>query len=292
MKPSDFKYFKANSLDHALDILNSEENIKIIAGGQSLVPLMNFRLGQPDILLDINDIKDLNFVTESSSSLEIGSLLTHTNAINSNLIKLFFPIISYALKYVAHQTIRNQGTIGGSIVNADPSSEWPLLISLLNAKINVRNKFKEREILVNDFFDSHFVTNIEDDEIVISVTLPKINKYCWAFEEHSSRKGDFAIVETGVILELEDNCETIKNARIAIGGVDEKIIRLEKIEKKLTGKNIYQDLSIYKKLDLFEAINPVNDNHGSVDYKNYLSDSLLKNVLKKCVNARVISNVK
>ena len=181
MKPSDFKYFKANSLDNALDILNSEENVKIIAGGQSLVPLMNFRLGQPDILLDINDIKDLNFVSESSSSLEIGSLLTHTNAINSNLIKLYFPIISYALKYVAHQTIRNQGTIGGSIVNADPSSEWPLLISLLNAKINVRNKFKEREILVNDFFDSHFVTNMEDDEIVISVSLPKIIKYCWAF---------------------------------------------------------------------------------------------------------------
>ena len=86
--------------------------------------------------------------------------------------------------------------------------------------------------------------------------------------------------------------KTIKSARIAIGGVDERIIRLEKIEKKLTGKNIYQDLSIYKKLDLFEAINPVNDNHGSVDYKNYLSDSLLKKVLKKCVNARVISNVK
>ena len=233
MKPSDFKYFKANSLDHALDILNSEENVKIISGGQSLIPLMNFRLGQPDILLDINDIKDLNFVSESPSNLEIGSLLTHTNAINSNLIKLFFPIISYALKYVAHQTIRNQGTIGGSIVNADPSSEWPLLISLLNAKINVRNKFKEREILVEDFFESHFVTNIEDDEIVISVTLPKINKYCWAFEEHSSRKGDFAIVETGVILELEDNFKTIKNARIAIGGVDEKIIRLEKIEKIL-----------------------------------------------------------
>ena len=292
MKPSDFKYLKANSLEQALDILSSEENVKIIAGGQSLVPLMNFRLGQPDLLLDINDLKDLNYVSENLNNIEIGSLLTHTNAINSNDLKLFFPIISYALNYVAHQTIRNQGTIGGSIVNADPSSEWPLLISLLNAEINVRNKFKKRKILVNDFFDSHFVTNLEDDEIVISVTLPKINKYCWAFEEHSSRKGDFAIVETGVILELEDNCKTIKNARIAIGGVDEKIIRLEKIEKKLTGKNIYQDLSIYKKLDLYEAINPVNDNHGSIDYKKYLSNSLLKKVIKKCVNAKVISNVK
>ena len=292
MKPSDFKYLKANSLEQALDILNSEENVKIIAGGQSLVPLMNFRLGQPDLLLDINDLKDLNYVSENLTNIEIGSLLTHTNAINSNDLKLFFPIISYALNYVAHQTIRNQGTIGGSIVNADPSSEWPLLISLLNAEINVRNKFKKRKILVNDFFDSHFVTNLEDDEIVISVTLPKINKYCWAFEEHSSRKGDFAIVETGVILELEDNCKTIKNARIAIGGVDEKIIRLEKIEKKITGKSIYDDLSIYKKLDLYEAINPVNDNHGSIDYKKYLSNSLLKKVIKKCVNAKVISNVK
>ena len=292
MKPIDFKYHKANSLEQALNVLNSEENVKIIAGGQSLVPLMNFRLGQPDSLLDINDLKDLNYVSENTNNIEIGSLLTHTNAINSNQLKLFFPIISYALSYVAHQTIRNQGTIGGSIVNADPSSEWPLIISLLNAKINVRNKFKKRGILVDDFFESHFVTNLEDDEIVTSVTLPKINKYCWAFEEHSSRKGDFAIVETGVILELEDNCETIKNARIAIGGVDEKIIRLEKIEKKLTGKSINEDLSVYKKLELFESINPVNDNHGSVDYKNYLSNSLLKKILKKCVNTSVILNVK
>ena len=292
MKPCDFKYLKANSLDHALDVLNSEENVKIIAGGQSLVPVMNFRLSQPDIILDINDLKDLNFINKNSTNLQIGSLLTHTNAIDSSEINFFFPIISYALKYVAHQTIRNQGTIGGSIVNADPSSEWPLLISLLNAKINVRSKLNKREILVKDFFDSHFVTNVEDDEIVTSVTLPKINKYCWAFEEHSSRKGDFAIVETGVILELEDNFKTIKNARIAIGGVDEKIIRLEKIEKKLIGKSINEDLSVYNKLDLFEAINPVNDNHGSVDYKNYLSNSLLKKILKKCVSTSVISNVK
>ena len=121
MKPCDFKYLKANSLDHALDVLNSEENVKIIAGGQSLVPVMNFRLSQPDIILDINDLKDLNFINKNSTNLQIGSLLTHTNAIDSSEIKFFFPIISYALKYVAHQTIRNQGTIGGSIVNADPS---------------------------------------------------------------------------------------------------------------------------------------------------------------------------
>ena len=89
-----------------------------------------------------------------------------------------------------------------------------------------------------------------------------------------------------------ENFKTIKNARIAIGGVDEKIIRLEKIEKKLIGKSINEDLSVYNKLDLFEAINPVNDNHGSVDYKNYLSNSLLKKILKKCVNTSVISNVK
>ena len=148
MKPSDFKYFKANSLDHALDILNSEENVKIIAGGQSLVPLMNFRLGQPDILLDINDIKDLNFISESSSSLEIGSLLTHTNAINSNLIKLFFPIISYALKYVAHQTIRNQGTIGGNLCTSSPIGDIAPILLVLNSNLKVfgRNGFKKINI--------------------------------------------------------------------------------------------------------------------------------------------------
>ena len=90
MKPCDFKYLKANSLDHALDILNSEENVKIIAGGQSLVPVMNFRLSQPDIILDINDLKDLNFINKNSTNLQIGSLLTHTNAIDSSEIKKIF----------------------------------------------------------------------------------------------------------------------------------------------------------------------------------------------------------
>ena len=89
MKPCDFKYFKPNSLEQALDVLNTKENVKIIAGGQSLVPLMNFRLGQPDVILDINDLKDLNFVSENSNDLELGSLLTHTNAINSENLKLF-----------------------------------------------------------------------------------------------------------------------------------------------------------------------------------------------------------
>lgn len=279
MKPSPFNYLNVTTIENALDALSSNDNASLIAGGQSLVPMMNFRLAQPDLIIDISNINELKNVTEEKDYVEIGSLLTHTNAINSICLKKYFPVISNALKNVAHHTIRNQGTVGGSIANADPASEWPLLINLLDCSIKVKSKKNIREIPATKFFESHFVTNLKENEIIISIKIPKIqNLYGWSFHEESPREGDFAIVETGVIIEIENN-NIIKNANIIIGGVDEKVIKLNNIENFIIGMNINEDLCKFDEKIVLTNIHPISDNHSSEEYKKHLSIVLLKKAI-------------
>ena len=279
MKPSPFNYINANTIEKALDALSKNNNGKLIAGGQSLVPMMNFRLAQPDLIIDISNISNLSSITENKNYIEIGSLLTHSNAIKSKCLKKYFPIISDAISNVAHHTIRNQGTIGGSIANADPASEWPLLVCLLDCIIKIQSKNVIKEIPANEFFESHFTTKLKDDEMIISIKIPKIKKlYGWSFIEESQRDGDFAIVETGTIIQVEKN-NLIEKANVIIGGVDEKVIKLNYIESFLIGRNIEEDLNQFKEEDLFNNINPISDNHSSIEYKNHLALVLLKKTI-------------
>ena len=281
MKPSPFNYFNADTIQKALDALSNNENAKILAGGQSLVPMMNFRLAQPDLLIDISNINELTKINEDIEYIEIGSLLTHSNAIKSTCLKKHFPIIPKAINNVAHHTIRNQGTVGGSIANADPASEWPLLVTLLECSIKVENKRGKRDILSEDFFESHFITNLKEDEIITSIKIPKIkNTHGWSFFEEAQRDGDFAIVETAAIIEIGKN-NLIKKASIAIGGVDEKVIKLKNIENLLIGLDLNENLCNFKKQDIYDQINPFSDNHSSIEYKKHLSFVLIK----KAINA-------
>ena len=284
MKPTPFNYLNATSIDEATELLSKNSNSKIIAGGQSLVPMMNFRLVQSSTLIDISNVNSLKYIKDEKDYIEIGSLVTHSEIIESNHLKKYFPIIPKAISYVAHLTIRNQGTIGGSIANADPASEWPLIVNLLNAKINVINKNSNRLIPAHEFFESHFVTDLNEDEIIVSIKIPKITKsYGWSFLEFSMRDGDFAIVAAGAIIEIDDN-EIIRKASIALGGVDEKIITLTKIENYLIDKNVNSNLSGFAESDILNAINPVSDNHSSTNYKKHLSKILVKKVINDAKN--------
>ena len=279
MKPSPFNYLNADTIQKALIALSDNENAKILAGGQSLVPMMNFRLAQPDLLIDISNINELKTVNENKEYVEIGSLLTHSNAIKSHCLKNNFPIIEKAISNVAHHTIRNQGTVGGSIANADPASEWPLLVILLECLIKVQNKNETREITSDKFFSSHFVTSLKEDEIIISIKIPKIkNLHGWSFFEESQRDGDFAIVETAAIIQIGKN-NLINKASIAIGGVDEKVVRLKKIENLLVGLDLNENLCNFKKQDIDDNINPVSDNHSSIEFKKHLSFVLVKKAI-------------
>ena len=236
MKPSKFAYVNAKSLDEALLSLKQPES-KIIAGGQSLVPLMNYRLSQPSTLIDISSIIELSQISIQDDKLEIGSLVTHNQAISSKDITKFLPIISFALEHTAHKTIRNSGTIGGSAAHADPSAEWPLLIMLLDGSINIVSYKSTRTISAKDFFISELTTDLKEDEIIKSFNFPKIKRnYGWNFEEVVQRSGDFALFSAGSTIEIDDNI--ILNSKICVGGAGETPIRLSNIEALIKGKNI------------------------------------------------------
>lgn len=277
MKPSKFAYVNAKSLDEALLSLKQSES-KIIAGGQSLVPLMNYRLSQPSTLIDISSIIELSQISIQDHKLEIGSLVTHNQAITSKDITKFLPIISFALEHTAHKTIRNSGTIGGSAAHADPSAEWPLLIMLLDCSINIISYKNSRTISAKDFFISELTTDLKEDEIIKSFNFPKIKQnYGWSFEEIVQRSGDFALFSAGSIIEIDHNI--ILNSKLCVGGAGETPIRLSNIEALIKGKNIEYNFDNIKNDQFLSLLNPTSDEHASMEYRLHIGPQIIRNVL-------------
>ena len=277
MKPSKFVYVNAKTIDEALTSLKQPDS-KIIAGGQSLVPLMNYRLSQPSTLIDISSIIELSQISVKDDKLEIGSLVTHNQAISSKDIIKHLPIISFALEYTAHKTIRNSGTIGGSAAHADPSAEWPLLIMLLDSSINIISYKNSRTISAKDFFISELTTDLKEDEIIKSFNFPKIKRnYGWSFEEIVQRSGDFALFSAGSIIETENNI--IVNCKICVGGAGEIPIRLSNIEALIKGKNIEYSFTNIKDDQLLLLLDPTSDEHASNEYRSHIGPQIIRNVL-------------
>ena len=277
MKPSKFAYVNAKTLDEALLSLKQPES-KIIAGGQSLVPLMNYRLSQPSTLIDISSIIELSQISVQDHKLEIGSLVTHNQAITSKDITKFLPIISFALEHTAHKTIRNSGTIGGSAAHADPSAEWPLLITLLDCSINTVSYENSRTILAKDFFISELTTDLKEDEIIKSFNFPKIKQnYGWSFEEIVQRSGDFALFSAGSIIEIDHNI--IVNSKLCVGGAGETPIRLSNIEALIKGKNIESNFDNIKNDQFLSLLDPTSDEHASMEYRLHIGPQIIRNVL-------------
>ena len=277
MKPSKFAYVNAKTLDEALLSLKQPES-KIIAGGQSLVPLMNYRLSQPSTLIDISSIIELSQISIKDHKLEIGSLVTHNQAITSKDITKFLPIISFALEHTAHKTIRNSGTIGGSAAHADPSAEWPLLIMLLDCSINIISYKNSRTILAKDFFISELTTDLKEDEIIKSFNFPKIKQnYGWSFEEIVQRSGDFALFSAGSIIEIDHNI--IVNSKLCVGGAGETPIRLSNIETLIKGKNIESNFDNIKNDQFLSLLDPTSDEHASMEYRLHVGPQVIRNVL-------------
>jgi len=277
MKPSKFAYVNAKTLDEALLSLKQPES-KIIAGGQSLVPLMNYRLSQPSTLIDISSIIELSQISVQDHKLEIGSLVTHNQAITSKDITKFLPIISFALEHTAHKTIRNSGTIGGSAAHADPSAEWPLLITLLDCSINTVSYENSRTILAKDFFISELTTDLKEDEIIKSFNFPKIKQnYGWSFEEIVQRSGDFALFSAGSIIEIDHNI--IVNSKLCVGGAGETPIRLSNIEALIKGKNIESNFDNIKNDQFLSLLDPTSDEHASMEYRLHIGPQVIRNVL-------------
>lgn len=281
MKPANFKYFCPDTVDEATSLLATHAgSAKIIAGGQSLIPMMNFRVVRPEVLIDIGRLLDLDYLKEGpAGTLIAGSRTRHHTFQTDPLVTKLFPIIPAAMNHVAHVAIRNRGTIGGSLTHADPAAEWPMLALLLDATIELRSLRGARRLSAENFFLGSLTSAVEEDELLTQLTFPGLPANTgWAFDEVSRRPGDFALAACGVVLEAGDGC--VRSARIGMMGVGEMPLRAHEAEQMLLGKRLDDTLAAEVASVACAALAPPLDLHGSPEYRRHLATVLTERCLK------------
>jgi len=289
MKPPAFKYVAARTVDEALGVLSSEgDRAKILAGGQSLTPMLNFRLAHPEVLVDINRIKELEFVAERNDGLAIGCLSRHRTIETSSSIRKQCPILSAAAEQVAHVAIRTRGTFGGSLAHADPAAEFPVIALLLDATMSIRGPKGTRSLPARDFFVNLFSTALQPDELLVDVRIPPWTPgRGWGFRELSRRPGDFAIALVAAAVTLERG--KFKEARIAMGGVGPTAMRASKAEQLLKGQAPEEEALQAAGQTAGEASDPPDDIHGSAEYRRHVVEVLTRRALKDAIERAAAS---
>jgi carbon-monoxide dehydrogenase medium subunit len=278
MKPAAFDYVVADSLDGAVAALGRGD-AKIIAGGQSLVPLLNFRLLRPAILVDINRIPDLAFIREDEAAITVGALTRHHQLETSPVIAGHLPVMSEAMRHVAHLAIRNRGTIGGSLSHADPAAELPMMAVLLDAELRIAAASGTRTVAARDFFQDALSVDLAEDEIVKEIVLPKLPaRTGWGFEEVARRSGDFALAAVAATLTLSDGM--VAAARIAVTGVAPTPRRAGAAEKLLVGARLDRTVSDDVIAAVRSIAEPSTDLHASADYRRHLVGVLAARALE------------
>jgi aerobic carbon-monoxide dehydrogenase medium subunit len=282
MKLPDFEYLAPDNINEAIRALfkfNGEA--RIISGGQSLLPMMSFRLSRPQALIDLCNISDLNKIELTPVGLSIGSRVTWSSILKSSIVKEHCPILIDAVNEIAHYQIRNRGTIGGSLAHADPAAEIPTLALSCDAIINIIGMKGMRSILAKDFFKGTLSTCLDFDEIIIDIVFPywKKNRK-WAFEEFSVRRGDFAISGVYLFLDLDDQ-NYIDDARIGIINITNKPTLLKLTEKQLIRKKFDSKLFESIKDQAYNEISDHFDKSEENSYKINLSLNLLKRTFEK-----------
>lgn len=275
MKPAAFDYVIADSIDMAVaSLADGGDDAKIIAGGQSLVPMLNFRLIRPSVLIDINRIGDLAFIKEAGKKICVGALTRHYQIETSPVIARHLPVLASAMTHVAHLAIRNRGTIGGSLSHADPAAELPMMALLLDAELHIASASGKRTIAARDFFVGALTVDLARDDIVTEIALPKLPpKTGWGFEEVARRSGDFALAAAAATLTL--SAGVISQARIALTGVGPTPVRVAQAEEQLVGQALEPGL-IDRIIDVVRAaIEPETDLHASSDYRRHLASVLV-----------------
>jgi carbon-monoxide dehydrogenase medium subunit len=280
MKPAPFDYERPTSVDAVLSLLASRHgSAKIIAGGQSLVPMMNFRVARPDVLVDINRIPDLNYCKIEAEELVIGALCRHATLVSSQLVAEAFPLMHEAYQWVAHGPVRNRGTLCGNLCHADPASEMPAVAQAVDAVMVLRSSAGERRLPASDFFQGIFATAAREDEMLVEVRIPLPPKgQGWGFQEVSVRKGDFAIVAAAATLQIAEG--RVSRTAIGLCGVGPHAIRMGPAERSLLGKSPDNATLAEIAGSCAGTVEPSSDIHGSADYRRDLVRTLVGRALR------------
>ena len=284
MKPARFDYIKPATLSEAVEALVATDGEgKILAGGQSLLPLLNFRMVRPSVLVDINGLKDLSFIEARGDSVVIGALTRHREIEQSALIASQLPVMSAAMRHVAHLAIRNRGTIGGSLSHADPAAELPMMALFYGATIMSEGPSGRRRIPADEFFVDALTNCLEPDEIVVEIEFPVLQHDGWAFEEVARRFGDFALASIAVAVRREQ--AGLANIRIGVMGVADTPLRLIAVEQELNGTKIDGAMADRFSSLVTAAISPNGDLHASAEYRRHLLGALARRAMATALAA-------
>jgi carbon-monoxide dehydrogenase medium subunit len=281
MKPAPFKYIAATSLEHAL-ALKAEygDDAKFLAGGQSLIPAMNFRLARPAILVDINEIEELAGVRPSGGATRLGPLTRYRALQRDATFAQLFPLIGEALPHIAHPQIRNRGTIGGNLSHADPASELPAIAVALRARFRVQAARQERWVEASDFFTGALTTDLQPDEMLAEIELPLPEPRTGScFMEIARRRGDFAIAGVAAMVTLGDRRECT-DVRLAFCGVGETPIDAGAAAKILVGHAVTEEASREVASSVQAMIDPAGSVQATADYQRHIAGVLTERALQ------------
>lgn len=280
MKPVDFELHQPTTVAEATALLAKYgDESKVLAGGQSLIPLLNFRLARPEHLIDLGRIASLTTVHRTTNRLSIGAMVTYDSAHQSTAVREAVPLLAEALPHIAHRPIRARGTVGGSVAHADPAAEMPAVIRALDAVLVVVGPQGRREVDASEFFVANLVTALGDDELLVEIRLkPAPARTGAAFDEVARRRGDFALVGAGAQITLASD-GTVEQARICITGVERTPHRATEAESLLVGARADVRTIEAAAARAQAGADPTGDLHATAAYRSDVAGALVERVV-------------
>ncbi len=287
MKPAKFEYFAPTSLAEALELLGEHgDDAKVLAGGQSLMPMLNMRLAQPKVVIDINRVPGLDYISPTpEDGLAIGALTRQRTVEKSDVIRERIPVLAAAIPSIGHFQIRNRGTVGGSISHADPAAELPAICLALGGELVLSSASDQRVLKAEDFFLAPLTTAIRPEELLTEIRLPaRTEEWRWGFEEVCRRQGDFAMVGAVSLLQM-DGGGVCKSACITMFGVGGTPLRISRAEEALLGNPISDNALREVSQIVSEELDPDSDIHASAAYRKEVGGVIARRTVEAAINS-------
>lgn len=283
MKPPAFKYERPTSVDAALEALSAHEDAKILAGGQSMIPMMNFRMAKPGTIVDINQLESLDHVREEDGEIAIGSLTRQATVEDSELAQEHCPLTVEALGYIGHKTIRHRGTFGGNLTHADPTSELPAVVVARDATFVIRGESGKREVPAEEFFQGYMNTDLGPTELLVELRYPKIaDGTGWSFREEAPRKGDYATAGVAALVDVSDGvCTDVQLVYTAVGDGPTLVPEAEDaVQGEPPTEDTFEEAGDIAR----EELDPPSDLHGSSEYRSDIAATLTRRALDEAAS--------
>lgn len=283
MKPAPFDYVRPASLEEVLETLsNYGEDAKLLAGGQSLMPILNMRLATPRVLVDINGLSELDYIRLEGDDLCIGALTRQYRLERDPLVQKTVPFLLPVVRLIGHPQIRHAGTVGGSLAHADPSAELPAAMCALQAQFRVVGSGGDRRVPADDFFLGIFTVDLRPDEMLTEARVPVPHNTVWGIREYARRSGDFALAGAAVVLELAGTKRCVRG-RVVLFGVSSRPLRASAAESYLAGRELSEGLAEDFAAAAVEGLECDGDIHVTGPYRKHLAKVMAKRALLDAV---------